>query len=167
MREVTEIKIREANQLDLEEISKIHVDAWKFNYKGIIPDTFLNELSYNIQRKKWEKRLLTENKESEKMFVLEVDKEIKGFISGTILDEKNGSINTIYFSPQYQRKGYGTKLFNYMRKKMNCENIEVWCLEENKCRKFYDKLGGVVKKRTSVNIGGKIIEELQYIFREE
>lgn len=155
--------IREMRREDLEKVSKIHVDAWRYNYKGIVPDMFLNELSYDIQREKWEKRLLLENEKQERMFILEVDNEIKGFVVGNVIDEQRGCISTIYFSPESQRQGYGTELFNYMREILNRESIEIWCLEENKCRKFYDKLGGVVKGRTTVTLGGRQIEEIQYI----
>lgn len=159
--------IREMRREDLEKVSKIHVDAWKYNYKGIVPDIFLAGLSYDVQREKWEKRLFLENEKQEKMFVLEVDNEIKGFAVGNVIDEKNGCISTIYFSPESQRKGYGTELFHYMREVLNCESIEIWCFEENRCRKFYEKLGGVIKGRTSVVLGDRQIEEIQYIFENK
>jgi len=38
--------IRKAKLDDATGIAKVHVDSWRTTYKGIIPDDFLNNLSY-------------------------------------------------------------------------------------------------------------------------
>jgi hypothetical protein len=38
--------IRKADIKDIPGIAKVHVDSWRTTYKGIVPETFLDSLSY-------------------------------------------------------------------------------------------------------------------------
>ncbi|WP_310739799.1 hypothetical protein [Oceanobacillus alkalisoli] len=40
------MQIRRADSKDATGIAKVHVDSWRATYKGIIPEDFLNNLSY-------------------------------------------------------------------------------------------------------------------------
>ena len=39
--------IRKANIEDAMGIAKVHVDSWRTTYKGIVPEVFLENLSYD------------------------------------------------------------------------------------------------------------------------
>ena len=45
--------IREANLDDAKGIAKVHVDSWRTTYKNIIPDEYLNNLSYEKREQLW------------------------------------------------------------------------------------------------------------------
>ena len=47
------MKIRRATIKDAEGIAKVHVDSWRTTYKGIIPDEFLKNLSYEKRTELW------------------------------------------------------------------------------------------------------------------
>lgn len=51
------MKIRKANSVDATSIAKVHVDSWRTTYKGIIPDEFLNNLSYEQRTELWKENL--------------------------------------------------------------------------------------------------------------
>lgn len=38
--------IKEVTKSDIAGIAKVHVDSWRSTYRGILPDEFLNGLSY-------------------------------------------------------------------------------------------------------------------------
>ncbi len=40
------MRIREARLEDASAIARVHIDAWRETYQGIIPDTYLAQLSY-------------------------------------------------------------------------------------------------------------------------
>lgn len=40
------IKIRIANENDIDKITKVHIDSWRSTYKEILPNQYLNNLSY-------------------------------------------------------------------------------------------------------------------------
>ena len=44
------MKIRKASFSDAKEIANIHVNSWKTTYKGIIPDEFSHNLSYEKRK---------------------------------------------------------------------------------------------------------------------
>ncbi len=45
--------IRMATIEDAKGIAKVHVDSWRTTYKGIIPEDFLNNLSYEKRTELW------------------------------------------------------------------------------------------------------------------
>ena len=47
--------IREANQNDVVGMAKVRVDTWLATYKGIVPDDFLESLSYQSISERWQK----------------------------------------------------------------------------------------------------------------
>lgn len=47
--------IRKANFNDISSIAKVHVDTWKTTYKGIVPNDYLESLSYKKQKKSGKK----------------------------------------------------------------------------------------------------------------
>lgn len=50
--------IRRAIISDAPGIAKVHVDSWRTTYKGIIPQSFLDGLSYEQRTKLWENNIL-------------------------------------------------------------------------------------------------------------
>lgn len=164
-READDIRIRPAGKEDMEEIAKIHVDTWQSVYRGIIPDAYLETLSYAGQRQKWETRLFQENGQGEQMYVLEEKGEIMGFVSGWKIDEERAEINTLYLKEKAQRKGYGSRLLSYMLEALGPEKeTEVWCFAENGNRAFYEAMGGRRGAGKEKEIGGRSVLGLQYLF---
>ncbi|EIJ79685.1 hypothetical protein [Bacillus methanolicus] len=47
------MKIRKAVLSDAKGIAKVHVDSWKTTYENIIPDEYLNQLTYEIREQLW------------------------------------------------------------------------------------------------------------------
>jgi L-amino acid N-acyltransferase YncA len=47
------MKIRAADLSDAEGIAKVHVDSWRNAYKNIIPEEFLENLSYQSREELW------------------------------------------------------------------------------------------------------------------
>lgn len=47
------IKIRKAIVTDAKGIAKVHVDSWKTTYANILPDEYLNHLSYESREQMW------------------------------------------------------------------------------------------------------------------
>jgi len=62
------VGIRRANIEDADGIAKVHVDSWKTTYKGIIPNNFLNGLSYEDRTELWKQNI---NKEDNYVIIAE------------------------------------------------------------------------------------------------
>ena len=49
--------IREARATDAESIARVNVDGWRTTYIGIVPQAFLDSLSYEMATTRWQARL--------------------------------------------------------------------------------------------------------------
>ena len=51
------MKIRRAEKKDLADVARIHVEAWKSVYRGIMPDEVLDARNLDAQQIVWEEEL--------------------------------------------------------------------------------------------------------------
>ena len=110
------MKITKANLTDAKGVAKVQVDSWKTTYKNIVPDEYLNKMTY-------ESRELKQNDiiSNQTVFVAETaEGEIVGFSNGGIkrIDSYTGykgELYAIYLLEEHQSKGLG-KLLHCMIK---------------------------------------------------
>ena len=150
-------------------ISRIYEESWKYAYKGIIPQDYLESLPEgrwvaNLENSNWgtlvcvdSGRIVGTSSFCESRF-----NQFKGW----------GEIISIYLLPDYMGRGFGKALFHSVieeLKKMGYRNIFLWVLEKNlRARKFYEKEGfSMSDDYLDDNIGGKDVREIRYIYREE
>ena len=101
--------------------SNIYANSWKVAYSGIVPQKYLNELS----PERWTPIL--ENTKH-KCFMLQDNGIFVATSSIVTARDKNysdyGEIASIYVLPEYFRKGYGKKLFEFMTEKLRSEGYK-------------------------------------------
>lgn len=148
-------------------ISRVYEESWKYAYRNIIPQSFLN----SIPTGNWASNL---DQNGRKTLIMLENNEIIGtssFCESRFPEFKGmGEIISIYLLPQYIGKGYGTALLRAAideLKKSGYNEIFLWVLEENyPARKFYEKNGFIkTDKFLDDNIGGKSLREIQYLLR--
>ena len=150
---------------DLNEISRIYEESWKYAYKGIIPQTFLD----SIPQGKWAKTVQKFNT----LVMSENDKAVGTSSFCPSRWEKfsgYGEIVSIYLLPEYIGKGYGSELLEKVIAELRRQGFEknlLWVLEENNsARHFYEKHGFVCTDESiEDNIGGKTLKEVMYILK--
>lgn len=147
-------------------ISRIYEESWKFAYKNIIPQSYLESIPVG----RWASNL---DKEGMNNLVLIEDGMFVGtscYCKSRFSDFSNwGEIVSIYFLPQYIGKGYGSLLLDVVVKELEqlgFDDIFLWVLEDNaRARKFYEKAGFTPSgKYLDDNIGGKELREMQYCY---
>jgi len=162
--------IREVNQTDSRyEISNIYEQSWKYAYKGIITQEYLD----SIPSGQWCDAF--DNPDRHTLIMLDGDKIIgtSSYCKSRFDDYKDwGEVISIYLLPEYMGKGYGKSLLKTAveeLKAMGFETIFLWVLEENhRARHFYEKFGFKNSgKYLENNIGGKQLRELQYVYNLE
>lgn len=149
-----------------EEISNIYEQSWKYAYKGIIPQKYLD----SIPNGHWCPAL--DNPDRHTLIMLDRDKIIgtSSYCKSRFKDYKNwGEIISIYFLPEYMGKGYGKDLLEQAveeLKKMGFIKIFLWVLEDNhRARHFYEKFGFKNNGNYMDNVmTGKQLRELQYVY---
>lgn len=162
-----DIVIRKINPSDSrEEISDVYEQSWKFAYKGIIPQDYLD----SIPNGQWCGAL--DNPDRHTLVMLDGDKIIgtSSYCKSRFEDYMDwGEIISIYFLPEYMGRGYGTDLLELAvreLKAMGFKQVFLWVLADNhRARHFYEKCGFKNSGEYMVNdIGGKKLRELQYVY---
>jgi len=160
------VKICIASSHDIPDIAKVHVDAWRSTYRGIVSDSYLQQLSYE----KSAKRLMSIYERNESIILMAKDGDtVAGFLNGG-RERKNdpvykGEVYAIYILEQYQNKGIGHELikaFTSFLLENGINSMIIWAFTENKYRNFYEKLGGKALRNDSYTIDGKLLGETGY-----
>lgn len=162
--------IRKINQTDSRyEISNIYEQSWKYAYKGIISQDYLD----NIPSGQWCGAFDNPNRHT--LIMLDGNKIIgtSSYCKSRFDDYKEwGEIISIYFLPEYMGRGYGKRLLEKSvneLKAMGFKTIFLWVLEDNhKARHFYERFGFKYSgEYFEDNIGSKQLRELQYVYNLE
>jgi ribosomal protein S18 acetylase RimI-like enzyme len=164
---VSNIILREATVADCPAVAKVHVQSWKGSFAGIMPQTFLDNMSVEKRAKAFEHRFPDS---SYKMYVAEVPGEgIVGFAdfgeARELIAGYEGELYAIYLLPEFQRKGIGERLFNEGVKflvRNGKSSMYLLALDVSPYRSFYEKMGGRVIGRKQIEIEVRMYDELVY-----
>jgi ribosomal protein S18 acetylase RimI-like enzyme len=163
------VSIRAATEYDAVKISHVHVHSWRTTYAGIVPDEYLDTLNEAERVPLWREWLTRDIQ----VYVAELDQEVIGFISGGAIREPvenyDSELFAIYLSQQAQRQGIGTALLRELAESLigkGFTSMAVWVLEKNPSRQFYVKSGAQPVMAKEIEIGGVILSELAYGWRE-
>ena len=160
------IHIRKAVPSDAHWIAKVHVDSWKTTYINIVPEDFLNNLSFERRVDYWFSVIPDGG-----VYVAEDENnQIVGFASGGKersgkYSNYNGEIYAIYILKEFQGRGIGKLLIEPIVKELTNQGIFtmlVLVLEDNPSRHFYEHLGAKKIDSIVVEIGGVQLNELVY-----
>ena len=161
--------IREANAGDAASIARVLVDTWRTTYAGIVPQGYLNALSYEERTSVWQARLSDSSKMRPGCFVIvaENDKsDVIGFAGGGPSQGYDlpftGELDFIYLLKSYQRRGIGRQLSATVAlnlKQQGHKSMVLWVFSANPCRAFYETLAGrVVAERIVNKCGGNLAQ---------
>lgn len=167
-----ELIIREAKIDDALAIAKVHVLSWQETYKGIIPDSYLQNLSIPKRQEMWVS-ILGQNKNASLTFVAQKQGEVIGFVNGGKAREEklglDGELYAIYLLKKDQGRGKGQQLFLRLIesfKNQSYKNMYLWVLRDNPTISFYQKRGGLCEGQKEEEIGGKKLIEDLYVWNE-
>ncbi|MEK5068663.1 GNAT family N-acetyltransferase [Sporosarcina sp. FSL K6-1508] len=161
------MNIRKATLSDAKGIAKVHVDSWKSTYINIIPDEFLETLSYDQRTDLWNRNI---SKEGNYVFVAENnEREIVGFADCGKRDGNNvdnsGDLTSIYLLEEYQGRGVGKQLLKQLVlqfEELGFNRVFVEVLEDNKTRYFYEYYGANLLESEKTTIAGTELNLLIY-----
>lgn len=161
------MKIRKAKPEDVPAIAKVHVDAWLETYRGIVPDTYLNRLSYKKRERLWEENIKKYN-----ISVIETEEDgVFGFATwegGSSGGEYDSELSSLYILKKYHRQGAGRLLLSSTfreLKERGHRNLVVKVLSENPARYFYEKMGAEKVEEVSISIEGRRLTETIYSWK--
>ena len=176
MSSIKEISLRRATVTDAEAIAAVRVEAWQATYRGMIPDTYLDEMRVEDSFLHWKQILQALPTAGDRVcvYVAESEGHVIGFASGMLLPEAKfgmqAELTAIYLRPAWQRSGIGRRMVQKVARTLQAQGAEsllVWVISGNSiARNFYDELGGVLLHEQAFNWDGIDLTEVGYGWRD-
>lgn len=163
-------RLRDARPADARAIARVHVEAWRSTYAGMLPDSYLAQLSVARHAGIWKKLLMPHG---DIVVVVEDDEAgIVGFGSAGPLREAerlpgawSGEVYTLYLLTDWQGCGLGRALLNRLFERLRAQGLErvlLWVVAANPTRFFYEAMGGRIVARRCEPFAGVMLDELGY-----
>ena len=146
-----------------------HVDSSRAVYRGLMPQTHLDRLSYAGREERWHHQLV---RGASATFVAADGKTLVGFVdcgerTATGLDS-DGELYAIYILASHWRHGLGRALFAAARTELTARgyaSLGLWVLRDNAACRFYEALGGVRSRSGEHFVGGASLDKVAYLWR--
>lgn len=133
----------------------MHLESWRWAYRGLLPDSYLDRLRHDELAARWWRRLAVAEEES--IHVIErFDRKsgggkVGGFVSyGPFRDDSSwlgfaGEVFMLYLEPELVGRGLGRRLMRRATADLSrygCHWCVVWVLARNtSARRFYEREG--------------------------
>ena len=168
--------IRNATREDARHIARIHIEAWRSGYKGIMPDEYLKSLSVAEKTLQWDEAISTKGPGIN--LVIVHHGAISGFcVYGPARDddlckENAGELVALNISPDCWGKGLGTALTRHVIKSAHSTHndqwysLYLWVLRENvRAKKLYESMGFSIEGREKFDtkLTGHELHEIRYV----
>jgi RimJ/RimL family protein N-acetyltransferase len=141
------MNISKASKRDGKNIGWLHAASWSNSYRGIMSDSYLDQLIWLERNDFWVKRL---NLPAENLIVWKASENRKlfGFISILTNDDPiyGTLIDNFHIHPERKGQGIGKQLFRetmrYIAKNHPKQGVYLWVFKDNlSSRKVYEHLG--------------------------
>ena len=162
--------IRQATLADAPAIAKIRIDTWRTAYRGIVPEDYLSNMSYEESERIWVSRLSETEREKTWVYVaVDAVGRLVGFVSGGMGRDEDpvykSELYAIYILQAYQGQGIGRLLALALVEKlvqMGFDSMLLWVFADNPARRFCEAMGGQLVKTSQFELSGATIDEVAY-----
>lgn len=144
----TSITYRPATPFDAPRIAALHARSWRENYRGDLPDTFLDKEVLSERLSTWTDRFSTPSDDMQVMLA-ERDNELVGFCCVLLHhDPEDGTLlDNLHVRQDYQGTGIGRRLIRWAAITTIAEDPEgklyLWVLKNNtSAAAMYRHIGG-------------------------
>lgn len=159
------IEIRPGTAKDAPGIARVLVDTWRSTFDGLLPEEFLNGLSYQQQEARQQRAMAAPGNISF-VAVRTSDGAVVGFVSGGPIREPCGDYTSefyaIYVRRGLQRQRLGRDLFGAFVASLAAEggaDLLVWVLANNPFRGFYPRMGGKAVSEQAMTLARDVVAD--------
>lgn len=138
--------VRDAVAADVPAIAAIHVEAWRANYRGMIPDEAIDSRTIAFRESMW-RRLLDEPRRVTLVWCGD-DGTVGGFASAFPLSEPHGGFDSflqmLFVAEPLKGHGIGRELLAAIARRVyedGARHLALRTLRANPARAFYERMG--------------------------
>lgn len=160
------VNIEKIGLTDLERIIDLANKTWEPTYKNILSKEqllYMFDLMYNKDTLK--ERVLTGNE----FYIARINKLDIGFMETVNNHSDKLSVSKIYIDPNFQKKGIGKIMIEFLEKEARTNKFKSLSLNVNRfnpAQHFYTKMGFHIEKEIDIEIGNGYLME-DYIMKKE
>lgn len=155
-----------AGPADAAELARVHVQAWRETYAGVLPSDYLDRMSTPLHMRRWRARLIRMN---EITLAAEGRHGLVAYASGQTAragETAEGEITTLYVLRSAQDMGLGRLLLTGVARALadrGASSLVIWVLRENaRAQGFYERLGGQPGEGREETVGGGVARTIAY-----
>ena len=159
--------IRDATQDDMPAVGRLHIDSWRTAYAGLLPQAFLDRLTYAEREQRWRNWLRDDDGRRLLLVAVEGD-EVVGFVAGwpELAGEPHiFEVAALHVARSQHGRGLGKRLLARVAARAEQRGfaaLSLEMLEGNPTGGFYDHLGGRVTDRYTSVLDGEAVADLRY-----
>jgi ribosomal protein S18 acetylase RimI-like enzyme len=162
----TLIELRPAKAADASAVAATHDESWRSAYQGIIPGAELEKLINRRGPHWWDSAI----RKGSRVSVLVFGDKVAGYANygrnRARSLQYDGEIYELYLRPEFQRLGFGRRLFTAARRDLlhsGLDSMVTWALSDNEpATAFYRALGGRMVARSSERFGPKLLDKVAF-----
>ncbi len=152
-------------------MARVHVDSWQTTYSGLIPQSYIDQLTVERRTAFWTAELQREGAHRGTFVACNSAGEVIGLVEcGPIrkaLGQYDGELYVIYLLQSAQGQGVGRGLFHAVATHLTAlglESMMLWVLKNNpSARGFYAAMGGLDLGVEQVHdVHGQQVSEVAY-----
>jgi GNAT superfamily N-acetyltransferase len=161
------MQIRSAVPFDARGLARVYVRTFQQTYRGLVPEYYLNAMTVGQAERDYLRHF------SHGQGVCYVAAADLGLVVGLITggrsrnvdDIYSGEIYELYLVREYQRQGIGRQLVASLGRHFNelgLHTMMVWVLDQNPCRRFYEKINGIYLRSATIPFAGVQLSAVAY-----
>ncbi len=173
------MNIRPATETDISDLASIHVAGWRAAYGGLVDQAYLDAADADEKAAQW--RQWFADGETATLIARDEANKAAGFVSfgrlrtpppgmSPIRPLYSAEIYALYLLPDVWRQGLGRRLLGEAARALKDrkhKSLCLWVLDGNRrANDFYKALGGQRIGKKQVEIGGKLLPEAAYGWRD-
>ena len=137
------VQFKLADVSDAMAIVRLRQQIWSTTYRGIYPDTMIDDFDYCWHIEKEVSRI---QRSDFAVYLIEIDHYLVGYL--TMSNGVKAILQSLYILAEYQGRGIGKAAIEYVKgyfRNAGRNEFICHCHPENRnARTFYEKMGGVV-----------------------
>jgi len=169
----SQLTIRPAEASDANAVAEVNHAAWLATYRGVLDPAYVEGRSVADQLQVW-RDLLTQPDPSRQYFVALDGQQLIGYCGAGRNADRHSPFQAELFNvsvlPGRHGQGIGTRLLGTQAqwlRVMGWSSMQLWLMEQNPFRGFYERHGGVLLDGSrDLDFGGKRVTVVAYGWTE-